>query len=304
MVRRIDKERISWYWLIAAGAWILGGVALAIFGYHLNVPISLMATYLITALLVTATATLAIKAEKEKSAELRKAYAKLKELDKMKDEFIDMTAHELKTPLTPMTFSVQLLRGKKLGDLTERQKEVLEIIFQEVERLRNSVDKMLEISKLESGRMKPRMEKLQVEELIRDRIRNMKPSATEKYIILTQKIAKLPRVRADKECLRRVLTNLIDNAIKFTPEGGRVVVEAGREGGYVFVKVKDTGRGIAQEDMPKIFTKFFQADHSTPGTGLGLSICKMIIDAHGGRIWVESELGKGSTFSFTLPIKK
>lgn len=95
---------------------------------------------------------------------------------------------------------------------------------------------------------------------------------------------------------------MIDNAIKFTP-GGRVGIAAKREGDHVLIEVKDNGKGIAPEDMPKLFTKFFQADTSVPGMGLGLSICRMLVEAHGGKIWCESKLGKGSTFSFTLPVK-
>ena len=100
-----------------------------------------------------------------------------------------------------------------------------------------------------------------------------------------------------------VLTNLIENAIKFTPKGGKVTVEAEHGGDQVIVRVRDTGVGIAKKDLPKLFTKFFQVDHTKLGAGLGLSICKRLVEAHGGKIRCESELGKGSTFSFTLPVK-
>jgi signal transduction histidine kinase len=104
--------------------------------------------------------------------------------------------------------------------------------------------------------------------------------------------------------LKTVLANLVDNAIKFTPEGGEVMVEAQRKKDHLVVQVRDTGPGVAEEDLPKLFEKFFQADHTKPGIGLGLSICKRLVEAHGGEIWCESEPDRGSTFSFTLPLKE
>jgi signal transduction histidine kinase len=148
------------------------------------------------------------------------------------------------------------------------------------------------------------MKNLQLADLIQNTIKNMEPLVNQKRITLTQKIAELPLVRADGEQLAEVITNLVDNAIKFTPEGGRVTIEAKKERNNILVAVTDTGIGIAKKHMPMLFKKFFKADYSVPGTGLGLSICKKIIRAHGGRIWAKSERGKGSTFFFTLPLRK
>ena len=241
---------------------------------------------------------------RERTAELEKAYTELKALDKMKDEFLSMTSHELKTPLTPISSFLQLMNSGKLGKITKKQKKGLKIIYQELGRLRGSIDKILEIFRLESGGMKPKMENLQLAGLIKNTIKKMRSSAKQKRITLTQKITKLPLVRGDGEQLMGVMTNLIDNAIKFTPKRGKVTVEAKKRKDNILVEVKDTGIGIAKKDMSKLFTKFFQVERSIPGAGLGLSICKTIIRAHGGRIGVKSRLGKGSTFFFTLPIKK
>ncbi len=240
----------------------------------------------------------------ETSRRLEKAYKELKSLDKMKDEFLSMTSHELKTPLTSMISFTQLMLDEKLGKLTEEQGEALGIISDDIKRLRNSVEKVVEISRIDSGRMKLNLKNLRAEDLIQRAVKNMLLTATQKQIVITQKIDKLPLVRADEGYLDMVITNLLDNAIKFTPKRGEVTIEAERGDGHVLVKVKDTGVGIAPENVPQLFAKFFQANHSTSGSGLGLYICKTIVEAHGGKIWAESQPPNGSTFYFTLPLVK
>jgi PAS domain S-box-containing protein len=243
------------------------------------------------------------KAERERIA-AEKTATKLKALDRMKDEFLSMTSHELKTPLTSVSSFLQLMKSGKFGKITRKQEEALTTISTGIERLGGSIDKLLRISKLELGEMKFEMKNLQLADFIQNTVKKMKSLAKQKRITLTQKVSELPVVRADREQLTEVLTNLVDNAIKFTPEGGKVTVEAKREKDRILVMVKDTGIGIAKKNMPKLFTKFFQVNHLVPGTGLGLSICKKIILGHGGRIWAKSTLGRGSTFFFALPIKK
>jgi len=234
---------------------------------------------------------------------LKRAYEDLKELDRMKDEFLSMTSHELKTPLVPMTSLVRQMSGRELGELTKKQEKALGMISRGIERLRGSVEKILEISRLESGRMELHKEKLQLAPLVRDVVKRMKPSATLKKISLTQRMDSVPTIEADRGRVDEVLSCLIDNAIKFTPDGGRVDVATKRKGDNVLIEVKDNGKGIAPKDMPNLFKKFFRADPSVPGIGLGLSICKRLVEAHGGKIWCKSKLGKGSTFSFTLPVR-
>lgn len=240
----------------------------------------------------------------ERTAELETAYRELKAVDRMKDEFLSTTSHELKTPLTSIRSFLQLMNSGELGKITKRQKNAMEIIHKELGRLGGSIDKILEVSRLESGRMKPKMENLQLADIIQDTVKRMRPLAKQKRIILTQKIAELPLIRGDEEQLTEVMTNLIDNAIKFTPEGSRVAIDARKKKENILVEVKDTGIGLARRDMPQLFAKFFQAEHTVPGAGLGLSICKTIVETHGGKIRVESRLGEGSTFFVTLPIKK
>jgi len=235
--------------------------------------------------------------------ELKRAYEELEALDLLKDEFLAMTAHELKTPLTSMHSLARQMSDRDLGELNEKQEKALGIISRGVERLGGSIEKILEISRLESGRMELNKEKIQLASLIQDVVEQMKPMARLKKITLTQRITKLLSIEADERRMGTVLTNLIENAIKFTPEGGEVTVEAKQKGNKVLVQVRDTGIGIAKKDFPKLFTKFFQVDHTKSGAGLGLSICRMLVEAHGGKIRCESEVGKGSTFSFTLPVK-
>jgi len=249
------------------------------------------------------TVELASRELKKKVKELERAYEELKVLDRMKDEFLAMTAHELKTPLTPMLSLVRQMSDRDLGKLNEEQEKALGIISRGVERLGGSIEKILEISKLEFGRMELNKEKIQLAPLIQDVVEQMKPLARLKKITLTQRTTKLPSVEADGRRVATVLTNLIENAIKFTPDVGKVTVEAKQRGNQILVQVGDRGIGIAKKDFPKLFTKFFQVDHTKPGAGLGLSICKRLVEAHGGKIWCESKLGKGSTFSFTLPVK-
>lgn len=234
---------------------------------------------------------------------LHRAYAELKSLDKMKDEFLCATSHELKTPLTSMVSLVRFLLDDKLGKLTEQQREYLELVSEDTKRLRDSIDKVLEISRLESGKMKLKMKNLQLADLIRDTVEKMEPLAKQKRITLIQKITKLPLISGDETQLAGVMTNLIDNAIKFTPEEGKVSIEAKRKKDHILVRVRDTGIGIASKNIPQLLIKFFQVDHSTPGAGLGLGICKMTVEAHGGKIWAKGKVGRGSTFSFTLPMK-
>jgi signal transduction histidine kinase len=196
------------------------------------------------------------------------------------------------------------MESGKLGKFTKKQKQALKAISAGVKRLSDSVNKLLEISRLELGETKIKLKRLEVANLIEKTVKEMGPVAKQKRLTITQKIAELPMVEADEDMLREVFVNLLDNAIKFTPEGGRVTIEAKREKDDILVAVTDTGVGIPKEAIPRLFERFYKVDYSLPGSGLGLNICKRVVEMHGGRIWVESELGKGSTFFFTLPLKR
>jgi PAS domain S-box-containing protein len=254
-------------------------------------------------LVVTRDITERKRLEAERAAAAKSRIEELEKRDQMKDEFLEMTSHELKTPLTSMSSFVQLFLDGKLGKVTKNQREGMESISEDAGRLRSSIENIMQISKLESGMMKLSLEDLQLRDLIQSVLDGLKQLAARKRVKITKKIAKLPTVRADRTLLANVILNLVDNAIKFTPTNGQVSIEAKVKKGQVIVSVRDTGIGISPHDIPQLFNKFFQVDHSVPGAGLGLSICKAIVGAHGGKIWVESQIGKGSTFSFTLPVK-
>jgi len=235
--------------------------------------------------------------------ELVLANKRLKELDKLKSDFVSMVSHELKTPLAAMRTSAQVLEAA--GIATETKREMLDIILRNIDRQTNLVNDLLDLSRIESGRMKLKFERLSLDSLIADSIKSVKHAASEKGIKQNLELPEgLSSVKGDREKLTQVVINLLNNAIKFTPRSGEITIKAIELNGQVEVKVCDTGIGIPPEDLENVFDKFYQVDSTLTreagGTGLGLAICKGIIEAHRGRIWAESELGKGSTFVFTL----
>ncbi|MBM3132817.1 MAG: PAS domain S-box protein, partial [Chloroflexi bacterium] len=249
---------------------------------------------------------------KQRLGELEAAYEKLKELDKMKDNFLSTVSHELRTPLTSIKSFAEILLS--YDNDRETQKEFIGIINEESDRLTRLINDVLDISKIEAGRVQWQPGELNISEIIESAVnatRSLFGQAHLKVEVDTD--PNLPTVWADKDRITQVVTNLISNAIKFTPQGGHVQIEA--EGiksetieGFEIVKVSvaDTGIGIPPDEQGRIFEKFHQVGDTLKGkpkgTGLGLTICKDIIEHFGGRIWVESELFKGSTFSFTLPV--
>jgi signal transduction histidine kinase len=240
----------------------------------------------------------------QSNKELALANERLTELDKLKSDFVSMVSHELKTPLAAVRTSAQVLEVTDVNK--ETKAEMLDIILRNIDRQTNLVNDLLDLSRIESGRMELKFEKLSLDSIIADSIESVRPAAKEKGIALEIKLKEdLSSVNGDREKLTQVIINLLNNAIKFTPSGkGKIAIKARELNGQVEVRVSDTGIGIPLEDMGKIFDKFFQVDSTLTreagGTGLGLAICKGIIEAHNGKICAESELGKGSTFIFTL----
>jgi two-component system sensor histidine kinase GlrK len=234
---------------------------------------------------------------------------RLKELDEMKADFVSHVSHELRTPLTSIKgASTMLLEGVFLG-MPEKQNKLLTIIEAECERLIESVDSILDLSSMEAKMMDYYFRECQLILVIQETVSRFAPIALRNKISLDLRLPhELSMIKMDEDRIRQVIENLLGNALKFTSEGGRVIVSATlqRNGKtYVEVSVADTGCGISKGDLKKIFDKFKRTDTGREmacGTGLGLSIAKHIIAAHGGEIWVESELGKGSTFFFTLPV--
>ena len=235
--------------------------------------------------------------------ELVLANERLKELDKLKSDFVSMVSHELKTPLAAMRTSAQVLDMADAGEETKR--EMLDIILRNIDRQTNLVNDLLDLSRIESGRMELKIGSVSLDSVIADSIESVKQAASEGDIKLNVELSEsLASVKGDREKLTQVVINLLNNAIKFTPRSGEISIKARELNGQVEVKVSDTGIGIPPEDLDSVFDKFYQVDSTLTreagGTGLGLAICKGIIEAHNGRIWAESELGKGSTFVFTL----
>ncbi|MCZ6907897.1 MAG: HAMP domain-containing sensor histidine kinase [Deltaproteobacteria bacterium] len=242
--------------------------------------------------------------------ELSKAFNlmcnKLNELDKMKSDFLSTMSHELRTPLTSIKEGTGLLMEGVGGAITDRQKMVLTILAEESNRLINLVNTLLDLSKMEAGMLAYNFEQANLAPLIEKVMIEIGPLAEAKKISLETKISKdLPMIKVDFERILQALRNLIGNAVKFTPEGGRVSVSARPMNGGLETSVADTGPGIPQDNLISIFEKFQQVDPTDStgikGTGLGLAIVKHIISFHGGRIWAESKPGQGSTFIFVLP---
>jgi two-component system phosphate regulon sensor histidine kinase PhoR len=169
------------------------------------------------------------------------------------------------------------------------------------------MNELIELSRIETGKIKLKLEPVDINRLVQEVVVRLTPQADRQQIsILTKLTSDLPSVQADQERIQQVMTNILHNAIKFTPAGGKIEVRTGLNGHNVVTQVFDTGIGISKEDLPHIFERFFKADRSRSGggTGLGLAIAKHTIQTHGGNIWVQSELGKGSTFGFSLPLSQ
>jgi len=231
---------------------------------------------------------------------------KLKTTDKMKSDFFSLMAHELRTPLASIREGTNLLLNHRGEDFKEKQNEILRIIAEESNRLTDLVNSLLDLSKMEAGMITLRLAKSDVGYLIHQAVSGMRPLAMTKNVSIKVEIPQdLPYVKIDEERILQALRNLIGNAVKFTPGGGRVIISAEPVEGSVKVSVADTGPGIAKEDLSAIFDKFRQGTmtdyNKIKGTGLGLAIVKHIISAHGGKIWLESEIGHGSIFIFLLP---
>ncbi|MGH4117800.1 GAF domain-containing sensor histidine kinase [Clostridium sp.] len=247
-------------------------------------------------------------------------FQKMKDMDKMKTNFLSTVSHELRTPLTSIIGFTEMVKRKFEGQIVEeldltREKNQssiikirrnINIILSEGERLSNLINDLLDISRMEAGKFSLNMREINIEEIITQVITLTNPIIRDKSLQVIQNIREpLPKIMADKDKLMQVIINLISNAIKFTDEGC-IVCTARRVQENIIVSISDTGVGIKEEDKKYVFEKFSQVgDHFTSkpcGTGLGLAICKYIIEEHGGKIWVESEIAKGSDFSFSIPI--
>ncbi len=228
----------------------------------------------------------------------------LKELERLKDEFVFIAAHELRTPVTAIRGYAEMLGDLK--GVPAQGSEFVQRLQQSGARLANLVNDLLEVARSQAGRLKVQTTPQDIVVLVQATLAELKPLADEKkHTVLFAPPASLPQVMADKDKLQEVLVNLVGNAVKYTPPGGRIEVSLRPEPGAVVAAIKDSGIGIAPADQAKLFERFFRvesdATKSIQGTGLGLFIVRQLIERMNGKVWVESEVGKGSTFSFELP---
>lgn len=240
--------------------------------------------------------------------ELQLANERLKQMDKLKDEFVSVASHELRTPMTAIKSYAWMVLNGKTQELNDKSKEYLKRVYISTERLINLVNDMLSVSRIESGRVQITVEPFNAADLIFEVITEFKPRSEEKSInLFSQLPSSSLMVSGDKSKIQEVLENLIGNALKFTPAQGTIAVTASDQGNMIKFCVKDSGKEISSDDIKKLFTKFGRLDSSyvsiseNGGTGLGLYICKQYIELQKGKIWAESETGNGTAFYFTLP---
>ncbi len=230
--------------------------------------------------------------------------SRLKELDQMKSEFVSMVSHELKTPLTSMKEAASLLLDGLAGPMTDRQKRLVEIMDQGIRRLLHTVTELLDVSRMESGTIQLDRQECDMNDVVASLVSEIWPIAEASGVRLEVDYAEGGcLVSMDRNKILQVLTNLTHNAIKSSPEGSMVRIRVRNASGCVVTEIEDHGKGIPEEDLPRIFEKFYQSRSSRGygGMGLGLAISRGIVDAHGGTIYAQSRVGKGSLFAFSLP---
>ena len=240
--------------------------------------------------------------------ELTSANEKLIQLDKMKSEIISIVAHQLRTPLSAIKWTLKILLDKDVGDINKGQEDLLSKGFESNERMIRLINDMLAVDRLESGKLKYNFVPVQFEELVQEMIGNLLTLATQKNVRLEFSSAPtaLPKIKIDPDKMRDVLQNLIDNAIKYTKDNGVVTVAVVQEDDNLHFSVADNGIGIPEEEKEKIFSRFFRAANAvhteTDGSGLGLFIALSVVKRHSGKMWFESTLNEGTTFHVLLPL--
>jgi len=234
-------------------------------------------------------------------------YEAVRQADQAKSEFVSIVAHELRTPMTSIRGYADMLLQGMCGPLTPQQEQFITTMRSNVVRMQILVSDLQDISRIETGHMRLELRTVHLSEALRDALQATQAQIEARSQQLTVKIPEdLPKVRADPARLGQILINLLSNAYKYTPEGGHIQVRAWQQDSFVHCAVSDTGIGISPDEQARLFTKFFRSENPVvremPGTGLGLCIVKSLVELQGGRITVESEPGKGTTFSFTVPV--
>jgi PAS domain S-box-containing protein len=249
-----------------------------------------------------------VENERERfTRELELQNERLLELDRLKDEFVALVSHELRTPLTSIRGYLELVLDGEAGNVTEEQRRFLGVVERNANRLLELVGDLLFLAQIEAGKLSLEVGAVDLAAVAAESVETARPLAEDKRITLTLATSPVPLLAGDGARLAQLLDNLVSNAIKFTPEGGRVDVRASASRGNAFVEVRDTGMGIPAEEQEHIFERFFRTSRATEqaiqGTGLGLAISKAIVHAHGGRITLASSEGEGATFRVTIPIR-
>lgn len=243
--------------------------------------------------------------QKSYLAELEERRKEAERLNRLKSEFIASVSHELRTPLHTIIGFAELLDEQGAGPLNEKQQRFVHHIRTDADHLLNLINDVLDLSRIEAGGMAVRTEALPLETALSEAVNAIRPNAESKGVAVQVDHFPVVSVLADPLRVRQILYNLLSNAVKFTDPGGEIAVSAAADTDWVQITVSDTGVGIPPEECAHIFDKFYQVGYTTAGvrqgTGLGLTICKQLVEIQGGRIWVDSEPGKGSRFHFTLP---
>lgn len=240
------------------------------------------------------------------TAALGKLAQERKEVDTAKTEFLSITSHELRSPMTPMKAQLQMLENGYFGELNDKQKESLGIIIRNADRLDNIIVDFLEISRIEAAKLKFNFVETDLAQIVRDIAKFMEGFAKQKNIDVIVNVDKLPVIETDPDRVTQVLRNLVHNAIKFSNENCKVEISAELKNNHILFSVRDYGCGLSPENQIRIFEPFFQVECANRrrygGTGLGLAICRGIVESQNGKIWVESKPDKGCIFYFTLPL--
>jgi signal transduction histidine kinase len=230
-----------------------------------------------------------------------------KMVEKLKTEFVSLSAHQLRTPLSAIKWTLKMFLEGDLGKITEEQKEYLGKTYQSNERMIGLINDLLNVTRIEEGRYLYKLEAADPAVLVQDVVDSLKEQIKNRNIKFTflKPKKKISEIKADEEKIKLVIYNLLANALAYTPQGRSISIFIEEEGGEVKIGVKDEGIGIPKDQQGRIFTKFFRGANAmkvdTGGSGLGLYISKNIVEAHGGSIWFESEEGKGTTFYFKIP---
>ena len=237
----------------------------------------------------------------------RKQTKKLREETKVKSRFVSAVSHELRTPLTAMKEGIAIVLNGEAGKINNKQRKFLDIASRNIDRLTRLINDVLNFQKFGAGKVEFDMQENDINEVVKEIEQTMVTSANEKGLNLVIECDHiLPKVNIDRDKIIQIVTNIVDNAIKFTDEGTITVVTSQTGNNVIQISVKDTGSGIKKEDMPRLFEEFEQLSNNKKitGTGLGLAISREIVEKHSGKIWAESEYGQGTTINFILPIRE